>query len=193
MKPNIQGVIFDLDDTLLTANIDFAAIREAIGCEPGKDILAYAASLDSTKSQWAYEIIREYELHDAKDAQWIPGAKDMLDALHAANIPTAIVTRNSQEAVQIKLSNNQVNIDRVITREHAPPKPDPTALLLLAQEWQLNPKNVAYVGDFLYDILAANNANMHACLYLKRGWVDYAEKADFTFEDYTELQRYVLG
>lgn len=192
MKSQIQAVIFDLDDTLLTANINFAAIRNEIGCEQGKDILAYVSTLEEKRAKEAHAIIRKYELEDAYHATWIPGAREMLEVLHQAKMPTAIVTRNSQEAVQVKLNKNQVNVQRVITRENAPPKPDPTALLQLAEEWQLHTHNIAYVGDFVYDVLAANNANMHACLYLKRGWADYAEKADFTFEEYSQLQEYVF-
>lgn len=194
MTRKLSAVIFDLDETLLTANINFKAIRQAIGCEQGKDILAHLDSMtDDEQKRKAHDCIRQHELQDAHNAEWIPGAQSFVAKLQQANFPVAIVTRNSNEATQIKLTKNKVNIERVITREHAPPKPDPTALLQLAEEWRIKPENIAYVGDYVYDVLAANNANMHACLYLRRGMADYAETADFTFEHYTELQEYLVG
>ena len=72
----------------------------------------------------------------------------------------AIVTRNCREATAIKLANNAIPIDIVLTREDAPAKPDPTALLMVARQWQLNAEDCLYVGDFIYDQLAAENAGM---------------------------------
>lgn len=187
-------MIFDLDETLLTADINFNAIREKIGCEKGADILAHLETItDPKKKQEAQAFIREEELKDAYNAQWIPGAKAFVEKLSAQKIPVAIVTRNSAEAAKIKLEKNQVPIETVVTREHAPAKPDPTALLQIAEQWSISPNQIAYVGDFLYDVLAANNANMHACLFLRREKEDYAQLADFIFEDYAELASYVLG
>lgn len=189
-----SGVIFDLDETLLTANIDFAAIRNKIGCEKGKDILEHVnAFSDPQQKEDAHAFIREEELKDAHSAQWIPGAKAFVNQLHENGIPTAIVTRNSAEATKVKLENNQVPIDLVLTREHAPAKPDPTALLDIASRWDLTPPSIAYVGDYVYDVLAANNAKMHACLFLRREKEAYSALADFVFEDYRQLEAYVLG
>ncbi|MCY7294769.1 HAD family hydrolase [Alteromonas sp. a30] len=192
--PPLSGVIFDLDETLLTADINFNAIREKIGCEKGADILAHLETItDPQARDDAQAFIRQEELKDAYNAQWIPGAKAFVEKLHAQKIPVAIVTRNSEEAAQIKLTKNQVPIDTVVTREHAPAKPDPSALLQIAREWAISPQEIAYVGDFLYDVLAANNANMHACLFLRREKEEYAQLADFIFEDYSELESYILG
>ena len=193
-RNTVSGVIFDLDETLLTADINFNAIREKIGCAKGSDILAHLETITDPKAkQDAQAFIRQEELKDAHNAQWIPGAKAFVEKLRERDIPVAIVTRNSKEAVQIKLEKNQVPIDTVITREHAPAKPDPTALLQIAEQWAISPQDIAYVGDFLYDVLAANNANMHACLFLRRKKEEYAQLADFIFEDYRELESYVLG
>lgn len=193
MTKKFMAVIFDLDETLLTANIDFKAIRNAIGCAKGEDILVHLEAMTNEgEKQKALDMIREHEIQDAMQAEWIPGAKQMVNELKSANLPVAIVTRNSKEATHIKLHRNNVDIDTVITREHAPPKPDPTALLQIAEEWRIPPEKIAYVGDYIYDVLAANNAHMHSCLFLRRGMAEFAKLADFVFNDYTELQDYVL-
>jgi len=48
----------------------------------------------------------------------------------------------------------------VLTRECAPAKPDPTALLMIAEQWQIAPTQCLYVGDYIYDQLAAEKAGM---------------------------------
>ncbi|MGB2427452.1 MAG: HAD family hydrolase [Alteromonas sp.] len=156
-----QGVIFDLDGTLVESNLDFAEIRRAIGCPTGVDVLKYIAELPSlhTQSQ-AHQVVLQHELDDAQDAAWLSGAKDFVEKLHAQDVPMAIVTRNCQAATQIKMENNSIPIDIVLTREDAPAKPDPTALLMIAQRWQIPCEQLLYVGDYIYDEQAAANANM---------------------------------
>ena len=58
-----------------------------------------------------------------------------------------------------------------------------------------------YVGDFLYDIQAANNAKMHACLYLNENDMNqlpvYANAASFICRDFdsfeTDVQSYLAS
>jgi phosphoglycolate phosphatase-like HAD superfamily hydrolase len=56
-------------------------------------------------------------------------------------------------------------------REDAAPKPDPEALLALASDWRIPPEHCAYVGDFRYDIEAAQRAGMLPVLYVGDGEV----------------------
>ena len=84
----------------------------------------------------------------------------MVDAVIKADLPVAIVTRNCKQATALKISNNQIPISTVLTRECAPAKPDPTALLMIAGQWQIAPAHILYVGDYIYDQQAAENAGM---------------------------------
>ncbi len=185
---NIKGVIFDLDGTLVSSSLDFKWLREQVSCPSDEDILAFAANLkDPFLRDRAHSIIEKHELDDAHQAGWIPGAKEFVECLNRLNFPMAIVTRNFQQAAQIKIRNNAMPITRVITREEAPAKPDPTALLLIASEWRLQPEQVMYVGDFRYDVEAANNAGMHSCLYAPDELPDYAHQADQVIRHFDEL------
>lgn len=185
---NIKGIIFDLDGTLLYSTLDFQWLRQQVGCPAGEDILAYTASLtDPYQQQRAHSIIEQHEREDAHRADWLPGAQSFVDRLNTLNFPMAIVTRNFQEAAEIKLRNNAMPITRVITREDAPAKPDPTALLMIAEEWRLQPASIMYVGDFRYDVEAANNAGMRSCLYAPDTLPDYAHEADLVIRHFDEL------
>ena len=162
----IKAVLFDLDGTLVHSKLDFKQIRLDIGCPAGQDVLVYLDELNSLERQRAENIVMQHELEDAHAAQIIQGASSLLDRLQLKGIKTAIITRNSLSATQIKIQKSALNIEHILTREDAPAKPNPEALLHFSTLWSLAPEDCVYVGDYLYDLQAANNANMHACLYL---------------------------
>lgn len=95
----------------------------------------------------------------------MPGAENFVQQARAKKLPLAIVTRNCKAATNTKINKNKIDIELVVTREDAPPKPNPSALLQIAEQWQLPCEELAYIGDYKYDIFAAHNANMQAWLY----------------------------
>ena len=187
--PGPKAVIFDLDGTLVSSNLDFLAISNEVGCIPGHDILQYTKRLADNERLKAEQIIRDHEMRDAESACAIEGALETLEALKQDNIDTAIITRNSAEATRIKLARTGLMVEHVITREQAPPKPAPDALIQVASRWQHAPRECIYVGDFKYDLEAARNANMHAAWF--SNGIDkipaYAKLAHFCFDHYEEF------
>ncbi|WP_348689255.1 HAD-IA family hydrolase [uncultured Pseudoalteromonas sp.] len=184
----IQGVIFDLDGTLVSSELDFSLIKAQIGCPCEQDLLDYIAHLPSPyMREEAMNIVHQHELQDAQFATILPGVTEAVNALKVKNIPMAIVTRNFDKAAAIKLQNNPLPIETVLTRSDAPAKPDPSALNAIATLWNINASNLLYVGDFLYDIQAAHNANMRACLYAPNAVPIYADQADYVLREFTEL------
>jgi HAD superfamily hydrolase (TIGR01549 family) len=184
---HIKGVVFDLDGTLVSCDLCFQKMREVIGCPLEEDILTFVASLDDKAQTIANRKIKDLELADAYAATWIDGAKQFIKLLASYSIPMAVITRNSREASLIKKNNNQIPIDRIISREDAPAKPDPTALISLAEEWQLAPNTLLYIGDYLYDIEIARNAGVQSALFCEHGMPEYAKDADYVFECYKDF------
>lgn len=163
---NVKAIIFDLDDTLVKTTLQFAKLKAEIGCAPNDDILSYICALDcSHQKAQANDVVLQHELADAQTSVWLPLAERFVYEAQSAGLPLAIVTRNCKQATHIKLTKNAIPIDIVLTREDAPAKPDPTALLSIANSWQIEPAQIAYIGDYIYDIQAAHNANMQAWLY----------------------------
>lgn len=158
---SVKGVIFDLDGTLLESQLDFAAMKSEVRCPADEDILTYIDNLSCPVAQAkAHQTVIAHELADAEQAGWLSEGRNILEQAHAMKLPTAIVTRNSRAATAIKLKRNSVPIDLVLTREDAPPKPRPDALLMVASYWQLPASSIIYVGDYIYDKQAAENAGM---------------------------------
>ena len=159
---DIKGVIFDLDGTLVESSLDFTQMRKDIGCPPKQDILAFIEDITCPNQKAIAEAkVLAHEMEDAQEAKLLPIGKCMLEQVKKAQLPTAIVTRNCRQATKIKLTSNNIDIKLVLTREDAPPKPDPTALLQIAQQWALSSEHLLYVGDYIYDQQAAENAGIH--------------------------------
>lgn len=185
---HIDGVIFDLDGTLVSCELCFKTMRQEIGCPLDEDILAFVDNLDDDAKQIANDTIKRLELNDAYAATWITGAQEFIEHLNHLAIPTAIITRNSREASGIKITNNRIPIKTVITREDAPAKPDPTALINLSNQWQIPPEKLLYVGDYLHDINIAKNAGVNSALFCEQMIPNYAHLADHVFENYQSLK-----
>jgi len=192
VNANYQGVIFDLDNTLVSSSLNFKHIRDEIGCTEHTDLLTYIEQLPEVEAQAAMDIVLSHEYQDAESAVLMPGVVECLAALAEQNIKMAVVTRNCQHAAQLKLAKTGLEFDIVLTRDDAPAKPDPTALLQVADSWQVNPSQCIYVGDFLFDIQAADNAQMDSCLYIIDACPDYADTATHTIEHFSQLTKLVL-
>ncbi|GGQ08109.1 HAD family hydrolase [Shewanella litoralis] len=188
----IKGIIFDLDGTLVESSLDFELIRQQIGCPEGIDLLKYVDDLNCQTSQaHANNIIIEHEYQDAITAKPIKGMAELISAIEAVKMPTAIVTRNSLAASTMKVKQNAIAIDHVITREDYPAKPAPDALLAIANQWQIAPEHIMYVGDYLYDIQAANNAGMVACLITHGVEKRYQDLADIVIDELNQLLPFI--
>ena len=167
---SLRALIFDLDGTLVDSRLDFAAMRSEIGAPEGIGLLEYIDGLPSPDDRdRAMDVVHRHELAGARAATWMPGAREALVALVERGLPLGIVTRNSGEAARLTMERLQIPSIPLKAREDAAPKPDPEALLMLTREWRLAPSHCAYVGDFRYDIEAAERAGMQPILYVGDG------------------------
>jgi len=187
----LSGVIFDLDNTLVTSSLNFIEIKKAINCPTEMDVLKYVDSLPLKQKAKANNKIIEFELKDAHSSSLLTGTKEIIALLSYLKLPCAIVTRNCRDATAIKLARNNINIDLVISREDHKAKPAPDALLYIAKQWQLPSENLLYVGDYLYDVQAAVNANMQSCLLTYGESLPYAHLATLSVNDLIELTRLI--
>lgn len=175
----IRGVIFDLDGTLAHSNPDFPGLRRELGVSPGADVLAHVDSLsDASAREKALAIIHEYECRASHTSSWVDGAQELIAFLRARSLPLAILTRNIPEAAQLTINKLGIDIDLVLTRHHARPKPHPEGIQLICRQWQLAPADILYVGDYLFDLQTAQNAGSRCALYFPDAVPDYAHEAD---------------
>jgi len=190
-KQPLSGVVFDLDNTLVSSSLNFSEIKVAIGCPPEIDLLGFIDALHPEQKSKAKKVVNDYEMADAFDAVKLAGTDDILTLLNRLHIPFAVVTRNNQEAASIKLNNNDIEVPLLLTREHFNAKPSPDALHYVTQHWNISPENLLCVGDYLYDIQMANNGNAQSCLVSYGKEISYANLATFVVNDLNGLSKII--
>ncbi|MGB2057737.1 HAD family hydrolase [uncultured Alcanivorax sp.] len=184
---SIQGLIFDLDGTLVDSRLDFTAIRHELACPEGVGVLEYIASLPEEDRSPAEKIVLQHERRGAERAQWMPGARECLEYCERANLPTAILTRNAREVADLTLTRLGIRVDMMLAREDCAPKPAPDGLLQIADAWGLPPANLVYVGDFIYDLQAARRAEMISCFYDPQETGNYQAETDWHLAGFEQL------
>jgi HAD superfamily hydrolase (TIGR01549 family) len=187
LAQKLLGVIFDLDNTLVSSSLNFEEIRASLGCAKDIDLLDFVDALPTEQQIHANNLLVEFEVSDALNAKKLLGTEQLIALLSELDIPCAIVTRNCRQAALIKMQNNNIAIPLLLTRADHKAKPAPDALLHLAQLWQAPAENLLYVGDYLYDLQAAQNANTMSCLVTHGETPDYANLATIVVNELTEL------
>jgi HAD superfamily hydrolase (TIGR01549 family) len=140
-------------------------LRSEIGLPPDTPVLEGALALEGNAAQRAWEIIERHERIGAESATLVAGVADLLEELQRRRIHAAIVTRNGRTFARQTLARLQLPFELVMTRDDAPPKPDPAALLHILEKWRIEPARAAMVGDFRFDLEAGRAAAMRTVLY----------------------------
>lgn len=195
-----QAVLFDLDGTLIETRIDFGFMRREVlrlaaeaGTDPlppvELDILAMVqAAREQLRSsvgeaaaqayeKLALERLEEIEREQSANPARIPGAREIVDALHRAGIAVGVVTRNSRAVAEKLLADGDLTCCVLLTRDDvARTKPDPHHLLraleLLSERCRsperISAADAVMVGDHWMDMKAGIAAGC-ATIGLLRG------------------------
>jgi HAD superfamily hydrolase (TIGR01549 family) len=183
----IRGVVFDLDGTLVSQELDFEAIRHEIGLPTGTPLLEALRQLDAKQRLEAEAILDRHEHEAAQRATAFAGIPEFLGWLETRNIRRAVLTRNSRRCAETVLTRCNLRLDPVIAREDGPPKPDPAGVWRICTTWGLPPTDVLTIGDYLFDIEAGRQAGTRTALVTHgRAW-PFAHLADVTFPNFREL------
>ena len=140
--PLLRGVVFDMDGTLTKPNLDFAEMYRRCGVDRSKDILTEIAAMSRDEQQKANLIIEEMEEEGRRTLELMPGAEELTSWLSSHEIPMALVTRNTRKSANVltnKLLRHKATFHPVIPRDDGlPPKPDPSAMHVIANEWSIS-------------------------------------------------------
>ncbi|MDD4663431.1 MAG: HAD family hydrolase [Caldisericia bacterium] len=182
-----QGVVFDLDGTLLDTIADLgdamnevlvnhgwpvfsiADYKEKIGDGIGQLVkrsvpvnIAYDAEV---LSPFIQEFVKIYEQRWHVKTKPYPGILLLLHTLQEKKVKMAILSNKMDLFTQLCVRHffPDIQFDYVVgSVEGTPKKPDPMCALQIAAHLQLDPKEILYVGDTPIDMNTANNAGMKA-------------------------------
>ena len=158
----ISAVAFDFDGTLTRPHgIDFAAMRAAVGCPAGEPILEFINGLVGPARLEALRTLDVFEIEAAARAEPNLGAEATVQRLREMELPLAVLTRNTREAVDRALENfptlGEDDFRVIIARDDVPrPKPDPRGLELIAEALGIPAAEILCVGDYVFDIELAH-------------------------------------
>ena len=184
----LQGIIFDMDGTLVDSGLDFDAIRRDIGLPEKHPILEGVEAIpEGPERDRALEILHRHEYDGALRATPFPGVAELLDRLEQLELRRGVLTRNSRVSANTTLDRLGWQFDTVLTREDAPAKPDPTGVLAICRDWNLAPLDVLFVGDYLFDLQAGHNAGTRAVLFAPGPMPAWSDEADWVVKEFDEL------
>ncbi|MCW8345734.1 HAD family hydrolase [Vibrio sp. ZSDZ65] len=178
----LKAIVFDLDNTLISSDINFVQLRQHLNCPQDRDLLKHLEQFDRQEQNRLSNIIRECEIKDAVNSTLMPGAVELIRWLKQKRYYTGVVTRNCRQAAMTKITTHRLPIEHLLTREEFAPKPAPDALYHLMNQWQLAPQEILYVGDHYYDIATAQNAGCQSCFIANDNIeVGIPHEANFSF------------
>lgn len=178
-----------MDGTLVTTTLDFAQIRRNMGLTPDQGILEAISEMPQAQQERATQYLLSQELESAKQAQLLPGAADIVSKTQANGLRCALLTRNTRRAADIVLRKfESLKFDLVRCREDGVIKPEPDGIFQACGTLGIDPTKTICVGDFEYDIDAANSAGaVSVLLTTSPDWQNFAHKADYIINSMDQL------
>lgn len=186
MRNQLKGIVFDMDNTILSSKIDFQAMKyETYQFLVSKEILPAGYNLDyhttSTIVEEAiqtnrmteellnemWDIAKKHEVCGMQGADLESGAVEILSELQG-RYQLAIVTNNSVEAAEIALRDNDIYeyFDFIIGRELMKAlKPSPDGYLRVLDEFKHSANEWLSVGDSWIDGKASISAGIRFIAY----------------------------
>lgn len=180
----LKGLIFDLDGTLIDSLDDIAEALNTALRERGRDAApresvrrwigdglptlcrrAWPDAPDEDMAQFIERVAAAYRADCATHTRPYPNVLKMLDLLHARGVPMAVLT-NKPHALSVTILA-ALNLARYFDVVHgyereSDKKPAPMTALRIASRWNIDPCELAIVGDSDVDIRTARNAGMRA-------------------------------
>jgi HAD superfamily hydrolase (TIGR01509 family) len=187
-----DGVIFDMDGTLIEPLIDFAEVRAELGIPEGVGILEALDGMAPAAAEPRRRRLLAHELAAAQNAALLPGAQEAVARIRRAGLKAALLTRSARPAMEIVLRRFGLAFDLAWSREDGPIKPEPDGILRACGELGIAPPRTACVGDFRYDLVAANAAGAVSILLARGSRPEFAGLARHVIAELSELPG-VLG
>jgi phosphoglycolate phosphatase len=192
--PAIQGVLFDLDGTLVDTAPDLGyalnlqrarhglpALPDALirpqASHGARGLLGIGFELqpdDPSFARMREELLQLYSENICRQSQLFPGVLALLDELEARKLAWGVVTNKPARFTEplmsmLDLAERAACIISGDTCAHA--KPHPAPIFEAARLCQNKPAHCLYIGDAARDIEAANAADMPA-LVAAWGYLD---------------------
>lgn len=140
-----------------------------------------------------YSILDGFEAESARNAKLFPGTREALEALRIRQARLAVVTNSGRRAATDVLGRYGLEgyFEFVLTRDEVDAmKPDPEGLAKAVSMLRLPLAAILYVGDSVFDIMAAKKAGLKVVSVATGNYTVEklkSEGADFVLSSLSEL------
>lgn len=169
MSPGLAAVLFDMDGTLvdsepvwdealrelarwLGGELSAGARRATLGTNVEVSVRIVQADVgrpDADPVASGKKLVEEAGIRFSAGLVWRPGARDLIDAVRAAGIPTGLVTNTERPLVRLALGDLVGQLFDISVAgdevEHAKPAPDP--YLAAARMLRVDPAATVAIED----------------------------------------------
>jgi len=209
-----QQYFWDFDGTLVNTYPGMvAAFGEALVASGVNDFEIDSEEIYKTMRQHSlgtalqrfsaeYQLDRErleriYRLQAAprlKDAQAFRGIGDLLAQITAAGGRNFLLTHKDHRAMNRleQLGLAQAFTGAVTADDDYPRKPDPTSLLALCRQYQVDPQTAIMVGDRNLDVTAGHRAGMAGALFDPEHLIVDESQPEIRVINYAELRDWLM-
>jgi HAD superfamily hydrolase (TIGR01509 family) len=207
-----KAALFDIDGTLVDSNdahasawartlaefgyhVPFSRIRALIG-KGGDKLVAETVGFD--KDTTANKAIGErrrtlFENEYLPALEPLPGARDLVLALHERHIRLVVATsatREESDALLDVAGVREFMSDIKTSSDAADSKPDPDIVLAALKAAHCDASEAVMIGDTPYDVEAAGKAGLSCIAFRSGGWDDEALRgAVAIYDDAAHLLR----
>lgn len=212
--PDPAAVLFDVDGTLADSNYLHARawhrafraagvvvptwrIHRAIGMDGSTLIETVAPGLDEAAADRADELHSRYYLDAADELTLLPGAREILRALHDRGLRVVLATSAPpDELARLRDLLDSEDVLHAITggEDVETAKPDPTIVRIALDRAGVPADRAVFVGDTVWDAKAATEIGVRTVGVLSGGISRdelISAGADFVCDDVRELLREV--
>jgi phosphoglycolate phosphatase-like HAD superfamily hydrolase len=181
----LQGIIFDIDGTLVDTNpshvqawhrafhqLGFDVPPERIRIEVGKggDLLVPSILGEALENEYGEQLRKAHKEEFLKIAERVhfrvfPKVPELFDELRRQGIATALATSSDKKHLQATMKSAGIDLttlaDVLVTKDEAEAsKPAPDLLFVAIEKLDVSPAGCAIVGDTMYDGQASQAASI---------------------------------
>jgi HAD superfamily hydrolase (TIGR01509 family) len=192
----LQGIIFDIDGTLVDSNdahaqswvetfaeagydVPFAAVRPLIGMGGDKLLpktigIRHDSEEGKKLSKRRSEIFRKKYLPNLRPLE---GSRALVLRVRSEGLKAIVATSAKDEELKGLLEAAEVADlmeEKATASDAKRSKPDPDIVEAAIKESGTSPKNLVMIGDTPYDIEAASKAKVRTIAFRSGGWTDEA-------------------
>jgi HAD superfamily hydrolase (TIGR01509 family) len=201
----LQGVIFDIDGTLVDSNdahaeswvdtfaeagydVPFDVVRPLIGMG-GDKLLPKAAHVDADSEEGKKLTKRRMEIFREKylpHLQALPGSRALVLRVRKDGLTPVVATSAKDKELQSLLKAAQVEDlmeEKATSSDAKRSKPDPDIVRAAIDESGIPREKLVMVGDTPYDVEAASRAGVRIIAFRSGGWTDDELKGAVEFYD----------